>query len=149
MQLDAALDAQLAVLVVNIICGVIAGIIFPIAMLTCWRERNQEKEKIFIMDYVSPTFNIFKIAPLVASAIYVGRVSASVLFQCFVNSNAQIYTLYAAAGKDECSDGLTNNTFDYLAEKLPEIFHKSIATAVLEFCMLLVLDFAALSFDVF
>jgi hypothetical protein len=50
----------------------------------------------------------------------------------------QIYKLFALAGKDHCSDDLTNETFEYLAEELPAIYAKSVGTLVLECIMLIV-----------
>lgn len=44
----------------------------------------------------------------------------------------QIYRLFAAAGKGDCSDPTTNYTFDYLGEALPYIFQTSLANVVLE-----------------
>jgi len=40
--------------------------------------------------------------------------------------------VYYQAGKDECSDDLTNSTFDYLGEELPSIWQSSIANICLE-----------------
>jgi FtsZ-interacting cell division protein ZipA len=45
--------------------------------------------------------------------------------------------LYEKAGEDNCSDTLTNESFDYLAEKLPEIYFTNIANIVIEIIMMI------------
>ena len=74
------------------------------------------------MDYFDPITHFFRLAPLIAAIVMIGK----------------IYKLYAEAGQDACSDDLTNETFDFLAEELPTIYTKSISTLCLEIVMLLV-----------
>jgi hypothetical protein len=74
------------------------------------------------MDKCDPCIHLVKIVPLIPSIYYVGK----------------IYRLFATAGKDDCSDPTSNETFDYLAKTLPGIFQKSIANVALEGAMLFV-----------
>ncbi|CAE7626262.1 unnamed protein product, partial [Symbiodinium microadriaticum] len=120
--LTAALDAQLAVVIITSVLGAFTGVIWPILMLTYLKSTHYNKiSSLHLMDYFDPVTHLLKLAPTIASVIMIGK----------------IYKLYASAGKDKCSDDLTNETFDFLAEKLPEIYSKSVVTLVMEIILML------------
>lgn len=108
---------------ITCIFGAVTGVIWPILMLTVLKKDHYNKlSPLHFMDYFDPITHFFKLAPLIAAIVMIGK----------------IYKLYAEAGQDACSDDLTNETFDFLAEELPTIYTKSISTLCLEIVMLLV-----------
>lgn len=117
-----ALDAQLAVVVISSILGVLVGIIWPVYMLVCGKQRFYGKpNEITIPERFDSILHVMKLGPLIASVVVL----------------SDIYRLYENAGKDDCSDDLTNESFDYLAERLPEIFKTNIANICIECVMMI------------
>jgi len=74
--LTAALDAQLAVVVISAILGGFAGILWPILMLTVLKKKYHGKvhPEVSLMDRIDPCIHIVKIAPLIAAIVLVGNV---------------------------------------------------------------------------
>ncbi len=68
--------SQLAVVILGCLFGTLAGVIWPFVMLTFLRKDfcNVVNYKLTIMDRADPWIHLFKIAPLVPSIYYVGKV---------------------------------------------------------------------------
>lgn len=143
-------------MIITSILGILTGVVWPILLLTSLRPAHYNKvSSLHVMDYFDPVSHLLKLAPTVAAVILIGKVcnctsmtphTYSILLSNMRHFTlrlhpAQIYKLYASAGKDQCSDDVTNQTFDYLAETLPAIYDKSCVTLGVEVALMAVRNY--------
>jgi hypothetical protein len=158
--LKAAVGAQLAGVILSYAFGLTLGFFYPIVY-----QLMMGKQPIPLISNTDVFVHLIKMAPLIATISFVGRVSlmneltipfAFVFFLwavslinlllyfivCFSPSTVhQIDYVYKLAGDGACSDTVTNSTFDYLGTVLPGIYNSSLANILLEAALALVSSF--------
>jgi hypothetical protein len=73
--LKAALDAQLSVVIICCICGILMGILWPIYMLFLKHLYINKPTKLLIANFISPIFGLAKISALISAIVTFGKVS--------------------------------------------------------------------------
>lgn len=120
--LKATTSAQLALVVINTLSGIIVGVFIPLLIIyNIWYDDvpcvagSGAEEKKTLKGYSSHTslvLNIVKMIPLIISIVMITKLSG----------------LFTEVSTENCSDTLSNETITYLAETLPNVKQANMTT---------------------
>ena len=120
--LDKTTSAQLGLVVINVLSGIFVGILFPCLIIyniwyddvPCVSGKGAEEKKR-LKSYSSHTtliLNIVKMIPLLITIVLITKLTGT----------------FTDLASQDCSDSVTNGTFDYLATTLPAVKSANMTT---------------------